>query len=48
MVERVAPDGHSTFAEQGMKIVWIAIPVSKALPDNVHAGNMGANKIVNA
>lgn len=46
MVERVAPDGHSTIEEQGMKIVWIARPVSKALPDDAHAGNMGSNTIV--
>lgn len=48
MVERVAPDGHSTIAEQGRKIAWIAIRVLKALPDNAHAGNMGSNKIVHA
>lgn len=47
MVERVAHDGHSTIAEQGMKVVWIARPVLKALPDDAH-GNTGSNKIVHA
>lgn len=48
MVERVAANGHSTIAEQGMKIVWIVRPVSKVLPDDADAGNMGSNMIVHA